>query len=95
MTHVRMDRMHEGVKVFGEQVIGHLDAPTASSTASPASTSLIPAGLGTQEPKLSSKDALAIAQKEFGGQDGPASPPWSASSTRTPTASTTRPTAWS
>ncbi len=25
MTHVRLDRKHEGVRVFGEQVIGHLD----------------------------------------------------------------------
>ncbi|HLL04880.1 MAG TPA: M4 family metallopeptidase [Myxococcaceae bacterium] len=64
MTHVRMDRMHEGVKVFGEQVIGHLDANGKFDSLT-GDTSLIPAGLGKQEPKLSAKDALAIAQKDF------------------------------
>ena len=67
MTHVRMDRMHEGVKVFGEQVIGHLDANGKFDSLT-GDTSLVPAGLGKQEPKLSAKDALAIAQKEFAGK---------------------------
>jgi len=65
MTHVRMDRMHEGVKVFGEQVIGHLDANGKLDSLT-GDTSIVPDGLGKQEPKLSAKDALAIAQKEFG-----------------------------
>jgi bacillolysin len=67
MTHVRMDRMHEGVKVFGEQVIGHMAADGKFDSLT-GDTSLIPAGLGKQEPKLSAKDALAIAQKEFAGK---------------------------
>jgi Zn-dependent metalloprotease len=67
MTHVRMDRMHEGVKVFGEQVIGHMGADGKFDSLT-GDTSLIPAGLGKQEPKLSAKEALAIAQKEFAGK---------------------------
>jgi Zn-dependent metalloprotease len=67
MTHVRMDRMHEGVKVFGEQVIGHLDREGKMDSVT-GETSTIPAGLGTQEPKLSSKEALAVAQKAFEGK---------------------------
>jgi Zn-dependent metalloprotease len=67
MTHVRMDRMHEGVKVFGEQVIGHMgtDGKFDSLT---GDTELIPDGLGKQEPKISAKDALAVAQKDFAGK---------------------------
>ncbi|ADO69497.1 M4 family metallopeptidase [Stigmatella aurantiaca] len=66
MTHVRMDRTHEGVKVFGEQVIGHLDADGKFASLT-GETSSLPTGLGSTQPKLSEKDALAIAQKEFGG----------------------------
>jgi bacillolysin len=67
MTHVRMDRTHEGLKVFGEQVIGHLDAQGQMDSVTGQTTQL-PAGLGKQEPKLSAKDALAIAQKDFAGK---------------------------
>ncbi|SET88225.1 M4 family metallopeptidase [Stigmatella erecta] len=67
MTHVRMDRVHEGVKVFGEQVIGHLDADGKFAGLT-GETSSLPTGLGTTQPKLTGKDALAIAQKQFGGQ---------------------------
>jgi bacillolysin len=67
MTHVRMDRMHEGVKVFGEQVIGHMAADGKFDSLT-GDTSIIPDGLGRQEPTLSSKEALAIAQKEFAGK---------------------------
>ncbi|WP_225413323.1 M4 family metallopeptidase [Stigmatella hybrida] len=66
MTHVRMDRVHEGVKVFGEQVIGHLDADGKFAGLT-GETSSLPTGLGTTQPKLTEKDALAIAQKQFGG----------------------------
>ncbi|WP_224242178.1 M4 family metallopeptidase [Hyalangium gracile] len=67
MTHVRMDRVHEGIKVFGEQVIGHLDREGKMDSVT-GEASVIPEGLGKQEPKLSAKDALAIAQKEFAGK---------------------------
>jgi Zn-dependent metalloprotease len=67
MTHVRMDRMHEGVKVFGEQVIGHMGADGKFDSLT-GDTSVIPEGLGKQQPQLSAKDALAIAQKEFGSK---------------------------
>jgi bacillolysin len=67
MTHVRLDRVHEGVKVFGEQVIGHLDADGKFAGLT-GETSTLPRGLGTTEPKLTGQDALAIAQKQFGGQ---------------------------
>ncbi|MCE9666362.1 M4 family metallopeptidase [Myxococcus stipitatus] len=65
MTHVRLDRQHEGVKVYGEQVVAHLgkDGKLANVT---GDQSTIPAGLGTQKPALSNAQALEIAQKEFG-----------------------------
>ena len=64
MTHVRMDRVHEGVKVFGEQVISHLgrDGDVASLT---GDVSTLPAGLGTDPVKLTADQALAIGQTEF------------------------------
>ncbi|RKH60507.1 M4 family metallopeptidase [Corallococcus llansteffanensis] len=66
MTHVRMDRMHEGVKVSGEQVIGHLDAKGQFDSLT-GDVSTIPVGLGKSPTKLSAKDALALAQKDFNG----------------------------
>ena len=67
MTHVRMDRKHEGVKVFGEQLISHLDQQGKVSGLT-GSVSTIPAGLGSEPVKLSANDALAIAQKDFAGR---------------------------
>ncbi|WP_426749545.1 M4 family metallopeptidase [Myxococcus sp. Y35] len=66
MTHVRMDRKHEGVPVFGEQVVGHLDREGKLESLT-GDVSTIPAGLGKQPTKLSAEDALGIAQKEFNG----------------------------
>ncbi|MBN1208414.1 MAG: M4 family metallopeptidase [Myxococcaceae bacterium] len=67
MTHVRMERMHEGVKVFGEQVIGHMDRDGKMDSLT-GDVSVIPEGLGTESTRLSAKDALAIAQKDFAGK---------------------------
>jgi len=67
MTHVRLDRKHEGVKVFGEQLISHLDQQGKVSGLT-GSVSTIPAGLGSQPVKLTAQDALAIAQKDFAGR---------------------------
>lgn len=74
MTHVRLDRQHEGVKVFGEQVISHLDkdGKVASVT---GEISRIPTGLGKEPVKLSANDALAVARKEFAGKTDRANPP--------------------
>ncbi|RKH06420.1 peptidase M4 [Corallococcus sp. CA053C] len=67
MTHVRLDRMHEGVKVFGEQVISHLgkDGKVSSIT---GEQNPIPAGLGSQKPKLAPQQAIDIAKKALGGK---------------------------
>ncbi|MBM7114955.1 M4 family metallopeptidase [Archangium primigenium] len=65
MTHVRLDRQSEGVKVFGEQVISHLDKDGQVAGVTGA-LSNIPAGLGSSSTKLSAQDALAVAQKAFG-----------------------------
>lgn len=67
MTHVRLDRKHEGVKVFGEQLISHLDQQGKVSGLT-GSVSKLPAGLGSAPVKLSANDALAIAQKDFAGR---------------------------
>ncbi len=66
MTHVRMDRKSEGVPVFGEQVVGHLSREGKMESVT-GDVSTIPAGLGKNPTKLSAQDALAIAQKDFGG----------------------------
>ncbi|WP_338868938.1 M4 family metallopeptidase [Myxococcus stipitatus] len=67
MTHVRMDRMSEGVRVFGEQVVSHLgkDGKVDSVTGDVAT---VPTGLGKSPTKLSAQDALAVAQKDFAGK---------------------------
>ncbi len=67
MTHVRMERLHEGVKVFGEQVIGHMDRDGKMDSIT-GDVSVIPEGLGTESTRLSEKDALAVAQKDFAGK---------------------------
>ncbi|ATB29956.1 M4 family metallopeptidase [Melittangium boletus] len=67
MTHVRMDRTHEGVKVFGEQVISHLDKDGKVADVT-GSVSHVPAGLGASPVKLTAQDALAVAQKSFGAE---------------------------
>jgi len=67
MTHVRMDRKSEGVPVFGEQVVGHLNREGQIDSIT-GEVSTIPAGLGKNPTKLSANDALAIAQKEFAGK---------------------------
>ncbi|MGE6760929.1 M4 family metallopeptidase [Corallococcus interemptor] len=67
MTHVRMDRMHEGLKVAGEQIIGHLDAKGQFDSLTGDVTS-IPPGIGKAPTKLTPKDALAVAQKDFNGE---------------------------
>lgn len=74
MTHVRMDRMHEGRKVFGEQLISHLDRQGKVKDLT-GEVSRIPAGLGSEPVKLSAKDALAIAQKDFAGKTDADRPP--------------------
>ncbi|MCP3060900.1 M4 family metallopeptidase [Myxococcus sp. K38C18041901] len=67
MTHVRLDRVHEGVKVFGEQVITHLgkDGQVTSVT---GEQSVVPEGLGKELPKLNTQSAIDIARKEFGAK---------------------------
>ncbi|MGE6762416.1 M4 family metallopeptidase [Corallococcus interemptor] len=67
MTHVRLDRMHEGVKVFGEQVISHLGADGKVSSVT-GEQNPIPAGLGNQKVKLAPQQAIDIAKKELGGK---------------------------
>ncbi|MFL5356077.1 M4 family metallopeptidase [Archangium sp.] len=76
MTHVRLDRTHEGVKVFGEQLISHLDAQGKVQSMT-GELSKIPAGLGSQPVKLSAKAALAIAQRQFNGKTDADRPPTS------------------
>ena len=59
MTHVRLDRTHEGVKVFGEQVIGHLDAQGKMDSVT-GETSHHPRGPGH-------RGAQAVLQGRAGG----------------------------
>ncbi|MCY1034082.1 M4 family metallopeptidase [Corallococcus sp. BB11-1] len=67
MTHVRLDRVHEGVKVYGEQLISHLgqDGKVSSVT---GEQNPIPAGLGSQKPKLAPQQVIDIAKKDLGGK---------------------------
>jgi Zn-dependent metalloprotease len=66
MTHVRMDRKFEGVPVFGEQVVSHLDKDGNVAGLS-GGISSIPAGLGTQPTNLSKDQALQAAAQDFAG----------------------------
>jgi Zn-dependent metalloprotease len=71
MTHVRLDRMHNGVPVLGEQVIGHLDRNGDFSSVT-GNLSAIPADLGKGQPALSADQAVQAALKEYGkGTDVP------------------------
>src|SRR4051812_49292700 len=65
MTHVRMDRTHNGVPVLGEQVIGHLgqDGNLSSLT---GDVQAIPAELGRGEPKVSQQQAIDAAMQAYG-----------------------------
>lgn len=64
MAHVRMDRTHEDVKVFGEQVICHLDSEGKVKSLT-GKMNNIPKGLGTKELKLSPAAALKVAEDDF------------------------------
>ncbi|HYV49882.1 MAG TPA: peptidase M4, partial [Myxococcaceae bacterium] len=65
MTHVRMDRTHNGVPVLGEQVIGHLgqDGNLSSLT---GDVQAIPPELGRGETKVSQQQAVDAAMKAYG-----------------------------
>ncbi|WP_375760743.1 M4 family metallopeptidase [Corallococcus exercitus] len=67
MTHVRLDRVHEGVKVYGEQLISHLGADGKVSSVT-GEQNPIPAGLGSQKPKLAPQQVIDLAKKELGGK---------------------------
>ncbi|HVE86612.1 MAG TPA: M4 family metallopeptidase [Myxococcales bacterium] len=65
MTHVRMDRTHNGVPVLGEQVIGHLDQQGKLSSLT-GDVQSIPEELGKGEPAVSSQQAIDAAMKAYG-----------------------------
>ncbi|MEK7706344.1 MAG: M4 family metallopeptidase, partial [Myxococcota bacterium] len=68
MTHVRFERFHEGVRVFGEQVVTHLGVGLTGDVASmTGSVEPLPLGLGGS-PAISTKDAVASARKTFEGR---------------------------
>ncbi|MFY0566533.1 M4 family metallopeptidase [Archangium lansingense] len=67
MTHVRMDRMSEGTRVFGEQVVGHISSDGKMDSVT-GDVATIPAGLGSEPTKLSADQALAVAQQDFAGK---------------------------
>jgi len=65
MTHVRLDRVHDGLKVFPEQIITHLDkdgkVKSVTGEAQP-----IPSTLTAAPPRLSADDATRTALEKFG-----------------------------
>ncbi|HVE86581.1 MAG TPA: hypothetical protein VND93_27175, partial [Myxococcales bacterium] len=65
MTHVRMDRVHDGLKVYPEQVITHLDKD-GNVTGLTGQVQPIPETLAAARPSLDSDAALKTAMKEFG-----------------------------
>ncbi len=65
-THVRMNRMYDGLPVFGEQVISHMgtDGQVAGFTGN-----ALPAKIDVDtKPKMSAESAMASARKEFAGK---------------------------
>ena len=73
ITHVRMDRSHNGVPVFGEQVVGHLGADGTVSSVT-GLVGEIPASLGKGSPKTSQAEAAHIIERQFGMQPGDLDP---------------------
>ncbi|KFA87272.1 M4 family metallopeptidase [Archangium violaceum] len=67
MTHVRMDRVSEGTRVFGEQVVGHINSSGKMDSVT-GDVAPIPPGLGSAPTKLSAEAALAVAQQDFAGR---------------------------
>lgn len=67
MTHVRMDRRHENVPVFGEQVVTHLDRD-GKVTGVTGELSPIPGDLCNRPLQVSKEQALQMAAREFAGQ---------------------------
>ncbi|HEY8212039.1 MAG TPA: PepSY domain-containing protein, partial [Myxococcaceae bacterium] len=65
MTHVRLDRVHDGLKVFPEQVIAHLDCEGNVKSLT-GQVQPIPSTLTAAPPALSADDAKAAALKTFG-----------------------------
>ncbi|MDQ3266086.1 MAG: M4 family metallopeptidase [Myxococcota bacterium] len=64
MSHVRMSRQHNGLPVFGEQIIGHLDAKGEVASVT-GLVGTIPAELGKGEPKMSAAEAATVIEKAF------------------------------
>jgi Zn-dependent metalloprotease len=65
MTQVRLDRTHNGIKVFGEQAISVLDRDgKVAVTTGDTQPAAIPASVDAA-PKLSEAQALAVAGKDF------------------------------
>lgn len=73
ITHVRMDRSHNGLPVFGEQVVGHLGADGTVSSVT-GLVGEIPASLGQGSPKLSQAQAARLIEKQFGMEAGDLDP---------------------
>ncbi|HLT31877.1 MAG TPA: M4 family metallopeptidase [Myxococcaceae bacterium] len=69
MTHVRLDRVHNGIAVLGEQVISHLDQNNEVRNIT-GGQSVIPAELGTGTPAVSQDAALEIAAEAFASGAG-------------------------
>lgn len=65
MTHVRMDRQHEGVRVFGEQVVSHLDSNGVMQGLT-GDAAPIPVGKGTEPVAVGQEQALKMAAQDFG-----------------------------
>ncbi len=69
MTHVRMDRLQDGLKVFGEQVVAHLDVDgNVSSLTGGEGLSSIPADVSGATCACTPEEALAKATARFGRQ---------------------------
>ncbi|MBL8150434.1 MAG: M4 family metallopeptidase [Blastocatellia bacterium] len=67
MMHVRMDRIYNGVKVYGEQVVTHLgNDGQVKNVSGQERESLVPMTFSTR-PSITSDDALEIAKKSFVG----------------------------
>lgn len=65
LTHVRLNRQHNGLPVFGEQVVGHLDAE-GKVTSVNGLVGEIPEGLGRGAPAITAADAARRIERAFG-----------------------------
>ncbi|HLL53866.1 MAG TPA: M4 family metallopeptidase [Myxococcaceae bacterium] len=70
MTHVRLDRTEDGLRVWGEQVVTHLDQKGEVADVSGSTAKLAIPASAKGQPAVSAEQALGTAKKAFAAETG-------------------------